>query len=77
VNERLRLVLCGACVAIGAVHAPVSTHVLAEDLAGTYGFVVRAERGQPSDARVAATQGRLNAETHDDHGEARAATARR
>lgn len=50
-NGRLRLLLCGACVAIGALHAPWATHVFAEDVTGTYAFVVRAERNRSTEAR--------------------------
>ncbi len=52
-NGRLRLILCGACVAIGAFHAPWATHVFVEDLAGTYAFVVRTERASSAGVRVA------------------------
>ncbi|MBL8859462.1 MAG: hypothetical protein JNL28_13200 [Planctomycetes bacterium] len=42
-NGRLRLFLCGACVAIGAFHAPHSTRVLVQDLIGPYGADASAE----------------------------------
>jgi hypothetical protein len=57
--------LCGACVAIGAFHAPMSTHVFAEDLAGPYEFVVRANRRIPFEARVAAAKVRPKSEEFD------------
>jgi hypothetical protein len=81
VNGRLRLVLCGACVAIGVFHAPFSTHVLSQDMAGTYTNVVRAEHTPPFVARVAAARKRTGPEVNDvysgNHFDARISPTRR
>jgi hypothetical protein len=65
VNGRLRLVLCGACVAIAAFHAPIATHVFAEDLAGPYEGMERAGRRMPFEARVAEANVRPGSEELD------------
>lgn len=59
-NGRVRLFLCGACVAIGAFHAPWATHVFAEDVTGTYAFVVRAERSRPDGPRESVVRAEKN-----------------
>lgn len=79
-NGRLRLVLCGACVAIGAFHAPRSTHVLAEDLAGARLSCARAAPlpiVRPHEWIVAATDGEDSRAAHRDDARTGAAPQRR
>lgn len=44
-NGRLRLLLCAACLVIGAFQAPLSMHVFAQDLSGPYEPALARHRG--------------------------------